>query len=214
MAFSPNGRLAYSTGGPINQSGQLIDGPESAVQVWDVETAEEIGRLDGHTGSVHGLAVSRDGKRILTGGDTTVILWDARTRTQIRRLSAHSALVHGVAFLPDGRHGLSCSLDKTIKLWDIDLAEEIRHFGENLHVPRWLDVSPDGRRVICSYWDTWELRLWDVNSAKLIQRLYWGNAAPVRGSFLRDGHHAIWGGSDGVARVYRLVDPVPAEGRK
>jgi len=41
----------------------------------------------------------------------------------------------------------------------------------------------------------------------VIQRLGWGSVSPTRGSFTPDGRYAIWGGSDGTVRVYRLADP-------
>ncbi len=60
VAFSPDGRLGYSTsGGPDAWQ----DGSDSAVRVWDVETGREIRRLEGHKGRVFGLAVSPDGHR-------------------------------------------------------------------------------------------------------------------------------------------------------
>ena len=47
---------------------------------------------------------------------------------------------------------------------------------------------------------------WDVETGRLIQKLSFGGVAPTRGSFTPDGHHAVWGGWDGVVRMYRLQD--------
>jgi WD40 repeat protein len=42
---------------------------DKTVRIWDVETGEQEGRSMEHEGGVYGLAVTRDGKRILSGGD-------------------------------------------------------------------------------------------------------------------------------------------------
>ena len=103
VAFSPDGRLAYSTSGGSNDHG-WHDGMDSAVRVWDVGTGQEVGKLEGHKGLVFRAAVSADGRHVLTGGrDLAPILWAAQTRVEIRRFQGHSDGLACVAFLPDGR---------------------------------------------------------------------------------------------------------------
>ena len=99
VAFSPDGRLAYSTGGARSV---WRDGTDFAVRIWDVEAGRQVGKMEGHRGLVFGLAVSADGRRVLTGGDT-IILWNAETRAEIRRFNRHTDKVSRVAFLPIGQ---------------------------------------------------------------------------------------------------------------
>ncbi len=63
VAFSPDGKLAYSTSGA---SGVGSDGTDFGVRVWDVETGQQVGKMEGHKKIVWGLSVSPDGRRILT----------------------------------------------------------------------------------------------------------------------------------------------------
>jgi WD40 repeat protein/serine/threonine protein kinase len=204
VAFSPDGRFAYSaSGGPDTQR----NGSDFAIRVWNVEAAKEERRLEGHNGPVFGLAVSPDGRRILTRGDTTMILWDAVAGREICRWEGQRGLCGNVAFLPDGRRAVSCGKDKTVRLWDLESGQEIGCFRGHRAEVSWLAVSPDGRRILSSGSDGGELQLWDVDSRKVIQRLVWGSGSPTRGSITPDGHFAVWGGSDGTVRVYRLADP-------
>jgi WD40 repeat protein/serine/threonine protein kinase len=204
LAFSPDGRFAYSaSGGPGTQR----NGSDFAIRVWNVETAKEERRLEGHNGPVFGIAVSPDGQRILTRGDTTMILWDTVAGRDICRWEGQRGLCGNVAFLPDGRRAVSCGKDKTVRLWDLESGQEIGCFRGHRAEVSWLAVSPDGRRILTSEANGSELRLWEVDTRKVIQRLDWGSVSPTRGSFTPDGRYAIWGGSDGTVRVYRLADP-------
>ena len=69
VAFSPDGRLAYSTSGGFMRDGWR-DGTDSAIRVWDVETGQEVRKLEGHKGIVWSVAVSPDGRHVLSGGRT------------------------------------------------------------------------------------------------------------------------------------------------
>ena len=59
-----------------------------------------------------------------------------------------------------------------------------------------------------------DLRLWDVKTGKQIHRIDWGTVSPTRGSFTPDGRHAVWGGMDGVVRMYRLPAPDHEKGEQ
>jgi WD40 repeat protein len=205
VAFSPDGRLAYSTSGGVYKDGRWQDGTDSAVRVWDVATGREVRKLEGHKGIVWGVAVSRDGRGVLTcGRDQNVILWDAAKGAEIRRLRGHTASVGCVAFLPDGRRAVSSALDRTIRMWDLDSGQETSTFRGNTDGLAWVAVSPDGKRMLSSDFTGYELRLWDLESRGLVHRITRGNTNPTRGSFTPDGRHAVWAGLDGAVRMYEL----------
>ena len=48
---------------------------DKTVRRWDIRTGQEIARKTGHQdGIVGGLALTKDGKKVVTGGDDTVAL--------------------------------------------------------------------------------------------------------------------------------------------
>jgi WD40 repeat protein len=178
-----------------------------------VSTGQQLRPLEGHKGMVWSVAASVDGRYVLSAGnDATPILWNAKTHAVIHRLRGHTDRVECVAFLPDGRRAVSSGLDVTIRLWDLESGRELTPgFTDRPVANKWLAVSPDGHRLLASDWSGGELQFWNVDTGKLIQRLNWGDLAPTRGSFTPDGHHAVWGGWDGVVRTYRLPDTGAAD---
>src|SRR5882724_186685 len=59
----------------------------------------------GHSSTVSSIALSHDGKLLLTGGvDRVVQLWDVRSGRVIRSFVGHSGSVTSVAVSPDDRY--------------------------------------------------------------------------------------------------------------
>ena len=162
---------------------------------------------------VWSVAVSPDGRYVLSGGNDAIpILWDARTGREIRRFVGHADKVWCVAFLPDGRRAVSSGLDGTIRFWDIESGRACSpHFMEPAGRNGWLAVSPDGHRLLSADNGGHALRFWNLDTGKLIQMLKSGDGGNTSGSFTPDGRHAVWGGWDGVVRMYRLADHGPAD---
>jgi WD40 repeat protein len=204
VAFSPDGQLAYSTSGG-RYLGAWQDGADAAIRVWDVETGREVRRLEGHQGIVWSVAVSPDGRRVLSAGqDRTSIVWDAETGAEIRRFRGHTDHVICAAFLPDGLRAVSCGDDRTIRLWDVETGQELHCFRGHHREATGLAVSPDGRWLMSSDHNGRELRLWNVETRKQVDTVSWGNEQPVFGCFTPDSRHAVWAGTDRGVRMYRL----------
>src|SRR5207237_7413447 len=72
---------------------------DNTVKMWDARTELETRTVNGHTGSLDGVAFSPDGQRLASAsGDKTVKVWDARTGQETLTLKGHTSWVHAVAF--------------------------------------------------------------------------------------------------------------------
>jgi WD40 repeat protein len=77
VVFSPDGKTLIS------------GGHDSTIHLWNPHTGASIGKLEGHTGSVLALAITRDGAMLASAGgsDQTVRLWNLTDRQLIRAIT-------------------------------------------------------------------------------------------------------------------------------
>ena len=81
----------------------------------------------GHTDAVSSVAISPDGRFIVSGShDNTICIWDAKTGEIIfGPLPGHTDWVVSVAFSQDGKRVMSFSYDQMIRIWNIERREHI-----------------------------------------------------------------------------------------
>ncbi len=128
--------------------------------------SDPIATLAGHQKDVHALAVSRDGRHVLSGGDDgRAFLWDLEMGVLLRKLEGHSRQITSVALSPDDRFAVTGSRDNTIRLWRLDTGETmdtwIGHASDVMSVA----FSPDGRTAASASYDG-TVRLWDIGTGR------------------------------------------------
>src|SRR5262249_50737020 len=73
----------------------------------------------------------------------------------------HADWVLGVAFSPDGKHLLTCSRDKTAKVWDLAAKESLLTFPDHQSPAYSVAVKPDGKQGY-SVGEDKQLRTWNA----------------------------------------------------
>ncbi|KAF8834960.1 WD40 repeat-like protein, partial [Paxillus ammoniavirescens] len=80
----------------------------------------------------------------------------------------HEKMVRKIAYLPGGERIVTCSFDKTVRIWNVETGEQE---GTTMEHENWVDglaVTRDGKRVLSGGMNK-RIRVWDVETHELIE---------------------------------------------
>jgi WD40 repeat protein len=149
----------------------LASGHEnSTIQIWDLQTLEQIHILSKHGGMVTSIDFHSQLPLLVSSSiDGTFKLWDYQTGKCLKTATAHTNIVWEVKFQPQGTSIASVSNDGLAKLWNLDL-ECLHTFEVGIVLGHPIAFSPDGQIFACGCTDA-KIRLWDVESGRLVRVL-------------------------------------------
>lgn len=160
--------------------------------------------LSGHVDSVNTVAITPDGKFVVSGSsDHTVKKWDLNTATEVMTFRGHTSPVNAVAITPDGQKVVSGASDNTVRVWNLETGAEILTFnGHDLPIVA-VGVTLDGQKVVsASVANINSIKVWDVETGKEELTLK-GHGDLVRAiAITRD--EVISGGNSGIIKVWSL----------
>jgi WD40 repeat protein len=105
---------------------------------------------------VMGLAVTKDGKRILSGGrDMVLRVWDVETHQPIAEWGGHARFIHCIAMSPDDQLVASGDSKGRIVIREMNLKEDgrIKHVIETGWRSNSICFSPDGTKLASGHDD-------------------------------------------------------------
>ena len=157
-----------------------------------------------HADGVRAVAVSPDGRTVLTGSyDTTARLWDASTGQPIGPPLAHRATVSCVAFGPGGKTVLTASWDGTGRLWDASTGQPVGIPLTHQKLVSAVAFSPDGKTVLTGS-DDRTARLWDTSTGQLLGPPMTHQDTVYAVAFSPDGKKALTAGN--TARLWDVSE--------
>ncbi|KIK41248.1 hypothetical protein CY34DRAFT_219187 [Suillus luteus UH-Slu-Lm8-n1] len=134
--------------------------------------------------------------------------------TRRKTMRGHTKNVFGVAHLPCGQRIITCSLDGSLRLWDLEssaqIGEEWRDEWDEAGIVT-MALSPNGKTLTSGSNDG-TMRLWDVEIGKVALR-WKGHSECVRSvCWSPDGERVVSGSQDGTARVWDVKNGEPVQG--
>jgi WD40 repeat protein len=209
--------VAYTADGHLIASGAWERLPSGAwdgrVRLWDATTGAAVGEPLPQGGIVRALALSPDGKRLVTMGDRTdgLRVWDVASRRHIATYRTAEEQIWAVAYRPGGAHLAVRGPGPVIEVLDTATGKRVAAADAGVVQGvyagrRALAYSPDGRLLAGTY--TYEgnrVGLWEADTCRLVGTLA-GHKGPVLSvAFSADGRRLASGGFDSLIKVWDVA---------
>lgn len=167
-----------------------------------------MAQMRGHGGPVRTVAISPDGRSILSGSfDTSVIRWSVATGFAEQVLRFHASAVNAVVFLSDSRMA-SAGADAQIAIWTAGHSKPDTILSGHSAPIVALAVSPDRTMLASASWDS-TVRLWRLDGSGK-SRVLQGHSQNVNGvAFTPDGRSLVSVGYDLTLRIWPLAGGAP-----
>jgi WD40 repeat protein len=194
---------------------QIVSGGVDTIRLWDVRTGMQIGApMTGHENTVKCVAVSVDGREVISGDSYKKIRhWDAQSGRLLRESTMeHDGSFTEITISPDAARIAGGGSDGTVGLWDALTGSAI---GNPKAVQdgavHCVAFSPVGRWIV-SWDDKNTFQLWDSQTGNPVGTSMRGNQEiedPVhlhmfdcRVAVSPDGTRIVSGGTDGFLGLW------------
>jgi serine/threonine protein kinase len=134
---------------------------DRTVRLWDMATGQELRTLTDHSGPVHAVAFTPDGRALATAGGLSIRLWDTATGRLLHRLKGHAMLVTSLAASADGHLLLSGSEDNSTRIWHLGECRQLGSFTGRRAPVRAVAVGPAGTPLVAAAVDRF-VSLWEL----------------------------------------------------
>ncbi|KAL8140841.1 hypothetical protein V2J09_006862 [Rumex salicifolius] len=187
-----------------NSSKLISGGQDRTIKMWDTATGTLTHTLHGSLGSILDLAVTHDNKTLIGASSSNQLyVWEVATGRIRHTLTGHTDKVCAVdVSRVSSRHVVSAAYDRTIKSWDLQkgYCTNTIMFPSNCNT---LCFSMDGR-TICSGHVDGHLRLWDIQTGKLVSQVVAHSLSITSVSLLRNGNTVLTSGRDNMHNLFDI----------
>jgi tetratricopeptide (TPR) repeat protein len=167
-------------------------------------------KFEGHTEGVAGVAVSPDGKVIVSvSNDKSVRVWDPTTGKPVTALLGHTGWVGSVVITPDGARAITAGgggkagdePQCEIRVWDLHALKEVMKLEGHTVAVRSLALTNDGKTLISGGGDR-TCRAWDLTTGKELRRYGDEKDGVESVSATPDGKYVLIGTDTGTVIVH------------
>merc|ERR1712029_43488 len=164
-----------------------------------------VHKLQGLKEGVHDVAFHPKVQKVAAAcNDGAVLTWDLEsTYVRATKYCGHNEPVTSVCYNRSGRILASCSLDKTVRLWEMDGTAEGPSVSFKAHTSgiRSIQFSPSGDQVITAS-DDKTVKMWTVKDKRLVRSFATNNAAVRCAKYSPNGEVIATVSDDKTVRIY------------
>ena len=175
---------------------------DGTIKVWDLQTGEETHTFVGHVNDVNCVAITPDGRRVISASGYEIKVWDLRMMEACTFI-AHEGWVLTIAVTSDGRQAVSASWDGTLKVWDMQTGKEVYTLTAHEGTICTVVFTPNGRQAAVSEFLDGMLNVWDLQTGQKVHTItHWGRVNSF--AVTPDGRQVITRSDDGTINVWDL----------
>jgi WD40 repeat protein len=150
--------------------GELAVGlSDNTIRILDIDGQKQKYLINAHRLSVFSVAYNLNNNHLIsTGRDAHLKSWNSYEHYALEHsVAAHMYAINSVSISPDQKYFVSGSMDKSIKVWDLDtftllkVIDRSRHAGHTSSVNRVLWSNFEGRMISCG--DDKKISIWDLS---------------------------------------------------
>jgi WD40 repeat protein len=102
------------------------------IRIFDLDKFELKQTLSEHTNSIFTLTIHQN-QLLSAGRDAHLKIWDINHNQLSKDIIAHMFAINHICFSPDGKLFATCSMDKSIKVWDSSNFELLKVIDKSRH---------------------------------------------------------------------------------
>lgn len=178
-------RLAYDNSGQRkhNMPRRCHRAVKSWIQVRDASTGTLLKEFSGHAGLAWKVAFSLDARWLASAGGEfgrpgEVLLWNLTRDEEPKRLPVGSVGVFCLIFSSDGRQFAAGSVDRLVRVWNVDSGELIHELGPLASFPSDVAYRQDRSLLACVSIDG-PINVWDLDAARVAKT--WNSGGTIFG---------------------------------
>ncbi len=174
---------------------------DRTVRLWD-GPGRLVATLDGHGDYVNGVALSPDGRTVLSASsDQTLRLWSFAAGPALAVLEGHEGPVSACVLGPEARFALSAGWDGTLRLWDVQARSAAGVLRGHEGSVGTVALAPGGREAASGGLDR-VVRVWDLAGRRLVRSLAGHDSEVTTVAYFPDGRHLVSASRDKTVRIW------------
>ncbi|CDR95637.1 WD domain, G-beta repeat domain containing protein, putative [Babesia bigemina] len=186
----------------------LSSSTDETVRLFDLQGMEELYVQEGHSHSVHGLALNGDGNLVASGDmHGVLIIMDLRTGKHIFQQPVHNGKITAIDFHPINNHIFATAADdNAVKLFDLRKMRPGSSLLAHTKLVSDMEFEPTyGRFLATSSFDT-HLKVWDTEDYKCRKVLSNNDAKVMSVNVAPDSSAIVTACYDRTLRIFKPID--------
>jgi WD40 repeat protein len=158
---------------PHNSNILAIGFKDGSLRMWNVSTQVYVSLFEDHTSSISNIRFAPDGRLFLTSWDKTASIVTLDEQFEIAssiKLKGHTDFVSDILPFPSSNQCVTCSVDRSIKVWDCATGTCIRTLTEHTSFVTSLAMHTNGQYFVSGSRDQSAI-IWSCETFEVLRRL-------------------------------------------